>query len=850
MLKNTAGQFVGVQMLTAADGTVFTGAVTCNYTIDAGTQTAGATVTHEGNGYHSMPVSAALSNGDHVAYTFTGTGAIAATVQVYPKPLALTAAQVNAECDTALTDYDGPTNTEMIARTITAATYATAANLATVDTNVDSILVDTGTTLPASIADVPTVAEFNARTLLAASYFDPATDTVANVTTVATTTTNTDMVGTDGANTVVPPTVAQFNARTLLAASYFDPAADTVANVTTVATTTTNTDMVSAAPTVTAITADIDANSAQIGAGAILNLSQLVINNIGSGDNISLTGSGVGNGIGFSRSGAGDAWDSNFIGEINATVDTALSDYDGPTNAEMEARTLVAASYFDPAVDAVANVTLVATTTTNTDMVAAPIAASVIADAVWDEAQAGHVTAGTFGLYLDSEVSGATAPTAVQVRQEMDSNSTQLAAIIVDTGTDIPARFDGVEGATFATGTDSLEALRNRGDAAWTTGAGGTPPQLLQDTTIATLASQVSFTLTAGSTDDDAYNGAVAVIEDSATAVQKAVGSISDYVGSTKTITLTADPAIFTMAAGDNIKIIANVSGTAPTAAAVADAVWDEALSGHAVAGSTGKAVTDIETDATAILADTGELQTNQGNWLTATGFATTAEIADVPTVAEFNARTLVAASYFDPAADAVANVTLVATTTTNTDMVGAAPSAAVVADAVWDEAQSGHVTAGTFGLYLDQAVSTGSAPTVAQIRAEMDSNSTQLAAIVADTGELQTNQGNWLTITGHATEAKQDILDTNVDAILVDTGTTIPATIATVDSNVDAILVDTGTTLPGLINTVDTNVDGIKAKTDSLTFTTAGEVDANIQSVNDVVVTGDGGSGTEWGPV
>lgn len=40
----------------------------------------------------------------------------------------------------------------------------------------------------AGIADIPTVAEFNARTLLAASYFDPATDTVANVTTVATTT--------------------------------------------------------------------------------------------------------------------------------------------------------------------------------------------------------------------------------------------------------------------------------------------------------------------------------------------------------------------------------------------------------------------------------------------------------------------------------------------------------------------------------------------------------------------------------------------------------------------------------------------------------------------------------------
>ncbi len=44
------------------------------------------------------------------------------------------------------------------------------------------------------------------RTLIAASYFDPAADAVANVTLVDTTTTNTDMRGTDGANTTTPPT--------------------------------------------------------------------------------------------------------------------------------------------------------------------------------------------------------------------------------------------------------------------------------------------------------------------------------------------------------------------------------------------------------------------------------------------------------------------------------------------------------------------------------------------------------------------------------------------------------------------------------------------------------------------
>lgn len=155
--------------------------------------------------------------------------------------------------------------------------------------------------------------------------------------------------------------------------------------------------------------------------------------------------------------------------------------------------------------------------------------------------------------------------------------------------------------ATYDRATDSLQAIRDRGDSSWTTGAGGTPPQLLQSTTIATLASQTSFTLTAGSADDDAYNGSVVVVTDQATSTQKAVGSVLDYTGSTKTVTLVSDPAIFTMAVGDTIDIIANAS-TAPTAAAVADAVWDEPQSGHVSVGSFGEIATEIAS----ILADTG----------------------------------------------------------------------------------------------------------------------------------------------------------------------------------------------------------------------------------------------------
>ncbi len=44
--------------------------------------------------------------------------------------------------------------------------------------------------------------------------------------------------------------------------------------------------------------------------------------------------------------------------------------------------------------------------------------------------------------------------------------------------------------------------------------------------------------------------------------------------------------------------------------------------------------------------------------------------------------------------------------------------------------------------------------------------------------------------------------------------------------------------------------MDGIKTATDKMTFTVANQLDVNIQGVNDKNLTGDGSSGTPWGPV
>lgn len=87
MKKNVASQFVGCQLVSATDGSAFTGSVTVYVTGDAGTQAAGSVgsgaCTHEGNGFHTYAPAQAETNYDHVAFTFIGTGAVPSTVQIY-----------------------------------------------------------------------------------------------------------------------------------------------------------------------------------------------------------------------------------------------------------------------------------------------------------------------------------------------------------------------------------------------------------------------------------------------------------------------------------------------------------------------------------------------------------------------------------------------------------------------------------------------------------------------------------------------------------------------------------------------------------------------------------------------
>ncbi len=173
MKKNVASQVIGAQMVSAKDGSAFTGSVTCYVTGDGGTQAAGSVgsgaCAHEGNGFHSYSPAQAETNYDHIAFTFVGTGAVPATIQVYtsfpqtgdgygrlgaPAGASIAAdiaalptdADVNAACDSALADYDAPTKAEMDSAFATTNGYLdteVAAILAAVDTEVAAIKAKT-----------------------------------------------------------------------------------------------------------------------------------------------------------------------------------------------------------------------------------------------------------------------------------------------------------------------------------------------------------------------------------------------------------------------------------------------------------------------------------------------------------------------------------------------------------------------------------------------------------------------------------------------------------------------------------------------------------------------------------
>lgn len=292
-------------------------------------------------------------------------------------------------------------------------------------------------------------------------------------------------------------------------------------------------------------------------------------------------------------------------------------------------------------------------------------------------------------------------------------------SILEDTGTTLDGKLDNIAGATFDTATDSLEALRNRGDSAWT----GSAVTSHEGTAQAGAASTI--TLASGaSAANDTYNGQMLFISSGTGAGQSR--AISDYVGATKIATVITPWA------------------TNPDATSVYSIYPDE--------------VTEISP----------------------------------------------------------------------------APTAAAIADAVWDEGTLGHTSSGTFGEQVKNDIDAILVDTSATLDGKINTIDGIVDAILVDTAEIGAAGAG---LTALVSQSSVDDIQSDVTDILEDTSTTIPGILGT----------PAGASLAADIATVDGVADGVKAKTDSLTFSEAGIVDANILKINDVTITGDG-SGTPFG--
>jgi hypothetical protein len=103
---------------------------------------------------------------------------------------------------------------------------------------------------------------------------------------------------------------------------------------------------------------------------------------------------------------------------------------------------------------------------------------------------------------------------------------------------------------------------------------------------------------------------AAAIATDAITAAKVADGTIDANTFAASAITATAIAANAITAAKIATDAIGAAQLAADAGAEIADAVWDEATSGHAIAGSTGKLVSDIKTETASLQADTDNLQT------------------------------------------------------------------------------------------------------------------------------------------------------------------------------------------------------------------------------------------------
>lgn len=310
---------------------------------------------------------------------------------------------------------------------------------------------------------------------------------------------------------------------------------------------------------------------------------------------------------------------------------------------------------------------------------------------------------------------------------------------------------------------------------------------------------------------DDFYNNALIVITGGTGTYQARL--ITDYVGSTKVATITPNwatnpNATSTYAIRAQGEFVANAAGVR-AAVGLASANLDTQLSGINTAVNTDLPadIAIIDSNVDAIKAKTDNLPASPaavGSAMTLAANAITAGSFENSSIQE----SAIDAGVFAEIAYQVWQEPKASHTTADTfgDYLdtevsgvggGSAPTAGQIADAVWDEAISGHLTAGSTGNALNAAGSAGDPWSTAlpgaygagtagkiigdNINATVGSRATQtsvdtiddfldteIAAILADTNELQTDwvNGGRLDLLIDAIKAKTDNLPASPAAV------------------------------------------------------------------------------------
>lgn len=322
-----------------------------------------------------------------------------------------------------------------------------------------------------------------------------------------------------------------------------------------------------------------------------------------------------------------------------------------------------------------------------------------IADAVLDEALSGHTTSGSLGKAIsdiESDVdsikndTGSSIPTTLTtLTGKVDVIDSTADSILEDTGTTLPATLSTLS-TLDAAGVRSAVGLGNAD----------------LDSQLGTIDTNVDAILIDTSTTIPNTLSGLSTLD--AAGIRSAVGLASANLDSQLT---TIDSNVDSILSDTGTTLPASIAaiGTSET---IADAVWDESLASHNAAGSTGKALKQVKEGIITV-----ESQVNDAAATTTTFITDLVETADGfyhdKVIVFISGNLSGQARHIETYTGSTKSITVSqAFTEAPADddefliLATHEHSLDEIADSVWDEPRSGHLTIGTFGYYLDARVS------------------------------------------------------------------------------------------------------------------------------------------------